>query len=575
MDKARIFISYAREDESAVRRLYRKLSDAGFIPWMDKVDLLPGEQWRPAIEKALREADFLIICLSNTSVQKRGFVRREFRAALDLWQEKHDDDIYIIPVRLENCDPPDELDRFQWLDLFEDDEWPRLIRALQEGMRRRGKTARVRPIVEPAPPQLPPKQEHPASIAGTPSIADKSPDSPSSSASQSQPESQMAPFDDSSKVVKLIEAGGAQQPKEYRSAVAHTEPKERIKRSITRVLAPPKAKLVGLGLALSAIALLTWLLWNFPNSTNDKSDRQTPSPSSPVDAPTVSPARDVSMPAFSFETVTLDGNGRETSRKTGQAHYFIVELGNGVTLEMVEIPGGSFMMGSPATEADRNSDEGPRHRVNVPSFWMGRFEITQKQWMAVTGRFPTDPGFRGDELPVDRVSWNDAQEFLTAFNRKLGLQNKGMQHQYRLPSEAEWEYAARAGTDTPFAFGETITPKIVNYDGNYPYASAPKGIYRQKTVPVGSLGVANAFGLFDMHGNVWEWCEDVYHKDYNGAPTDGSAWLSGGDSSSRALRGGSWYNGGRHCRSAPRHRHAPGVCKSIIGFRVVVSARTL
>jgi len=150
MDKARIFISYAREDERAVKQLYHKLIGAGFIPWMDKVDLLPGEQWWPAIEKALREADFLIICLSNTSVQKRGFVRREFRAALDLWQEKRDSDIYIIPVRLENCDPPDELDRFQWLDLFEDGEWPRLIRALHEGMRRRGKTLHVEPVIESA-----------------------------------------------------------------------------------------------------------------------------------------------------------------------------------------------------------------------------------------------------------------------------------------------------------------------------------------------------------------------------------------------------------------------------------------
>src|SRR5262249_16249243 len=140
--------------------------------------------------------------------------------------------------------------------------------------------------------------------------------------------------------------------------------------------------------------------------------------------------------------------------------------------------------------------------------------------------------------------------------------------------EAEWEYAARAGTKTPFAFGPTITPKIVNYKGNYPYGSAPKGAYRQKTVEVGSLGVANAFGLSDIHGNVWEWCEDVWHDDYTSATSDGSAWLSGGDSTRRVLRGGSWDSYGRNCRSALRGRDGAGVRDLYSGFRVVVAART-
>jgi formylglycine-generating enzyme required for sulfatase activity len=216
---------------------------------------------------------------------------------------------------------------------------------------------------------------------------------------------------------------------------------------------------------------------------------------------------------------------------------------------MVEIPAGSFMMGSPPTEANRYSDEGPRHLVSVPSFWMGKFKVTQKQWMALMGSNPSY--FKGDNKPVDSVSWNNAQEFLAALNRRLGLQDKDRRYQYRLPSEAEWEYAARAGTDTPFAYGERIPPQIV--DDN-------------------SLGIANAFGLFNMHSDP-EWCEDVYHKDYNGAPTDGSAWLSGGDSSHRVQRGGSFGATARHWRSAVRHGSETNGRYINQWFRVVVSAR--
>jgi eukaryotic-like serine/threonine-protein kinase len=281
-----------------------------------------------------------------------------------------------------------------------------------------------------------------------------------------------------------------------------------------------------------------------------------------------------SLLSFPFQTVTLDKMGIETSRQPRQSRYFIVELGNGVTLEMVEVPGGSFVMGSPARENYRDPDEDPQHRVDVPSFWMGKFEITQAQGKAVVnGVNPSH--FKGDELPVENVSWDDAQAFLRMLNRKLGLQNKDRKYQYRLPSEAEWEYAARAGTDTPFAFGETITPQIVNYNGYDSYWISPRGIYREKTLEVGSLGVANAFGLFDMHGNVWEWCEDLYHRDYNGAPTDSSAWLSDEVSSKRVLRGGSWTEEGRDCRSAGRYSLDPSSRGPVLGFRVVVSAIAL
>ncbi len=171
--------------------------------------------------------------------------------------------------------------------------------------------------------------------------------------------------------------------------------------------------------------------------------------------------------------------------------------------------------------------------------------------------------FKGAKRPVETVSWQDAIEFCGKLSQKTGKN-------YRLPSEAEWEYACRAGTTTPFHFGETITPDLVNYNGNHPYASAPKGIYRQETTPVGSFP-PNAFGLYDMHGNVWECCQDVGHDNYNGAPTDGSSWETG-RSDNRVQRGGSWNSRAVLCRSAIRNWYALGSWYRGFGFRVALAS---
>lgn len=315
------------------------------------------------------------------------------------------------------------------------------------------------------------------------------------------------------------------------------------------------------GLAVVAIALLVWIGW----PKTDNSGMPTSSKPSPSPAPSAGP---------DFETMTFDPQGKEVNRRKLRAVYFTEDL-DGVPLEMVKVPGGTFTMGSPNNEADRDTNEGPQHSVTVQKFFMGRFEVTRQQWRQVA-KMPKvkidlkeDPSEFKDSLkqPVEQVSWEEAVEFCKRLEKKTGKP-------YRLPSEAEWEYAARAGTKTPFAFGTTITPNIVNYNGAYPYGSAPKGDNRQKTVEVGSLGVANAFGLYDMHGNVWELCEDVWHDDYKGAPGDGSAWVSGGDSSLRVLRGGSWYYDGKLCRSAGRVVYGTLVPNSFVGFRVVVAART-
>ncbi|MFM6054719.1 MAG: formylglycine-generating enzyme family protein, partial [Sphaerospermopsis kisseleviana] len=257
-----------------------------------------------------------------------------------------------------------------------------------------------------------------------------------------------------------------------------------------------------------------------------------------------------SLSTFNFEVVTTDSTGSIINRRNSSARYFTEDLGNGVTLEMVEIPGGTFLMGSPESEAQRDSDEGPQRQVTVPSFFMGKYPLTQAQYQAIMGDNPS--GFKGywfnqltNQRPVETVSWDDAVNFCERLSQKTGKT-------YRLPSEAQWEYACRAGTTTPFYFGESITPDLVNYDGNNPYGSAPKGEYRERTTDVGTFP-PNAFGLYDMHGNVWEWCLDDYKDRYNNASTDGSA-VTVSSENDKLLRGGSWGNSARSCRSADRGR---------------------
>lgn len=233
--------------------------------------------------------------------------------------------------------------------------------------------------------------------------------------------------------------------------------------------------------------------------------------------------------------------------------------------EMIEIPPGGFLMGAPASEEGSFNDERPQHMVTLASFYIGKFAVTQEEWRVVADlpsfgcELKPDPShFKGDDRPVESVSWHEAKEFCARLSNATGKP-------YRLPTEAEWEYACRAGTETPFAFGETITPDLVNYDGNYPYGGAAKGKYRRETVAVGSLGVANGYGLYDMHGNVWEWCEDRYGSYEEGAVTDP---VGPGTGKYRVLRGGSWDALGCYCRSACRDYLQPAFHYLNVGFRV-------
>jgi len=247
-------------------------------------------------------------------------------------------------------------------------------------------------------------------------------------------------------------------------------------------------------------------------------------------------------------------------------------LPKGILLEMVKIPAGSFLMGTEEAEVIRlckeyETDlfkcEMPQHRVNLQEFYLGKYPVTQEQYQAIMG---TNPSYFKDnpKNPVENVSWNDAQAFCQKLNDKT-------KKNYRLPSEAEWEYACRAGTTTSFYFGETISTDQANYDGNYTFGKGKKGVYREKTTPVGSFP-ANKFGLYDLHGNVWEWCEDIWHENYENVPKDGSSWNDNHSQSPlRLLRGGSWGNNPKVCRSANRDGGNADDCYDYVGFRLAVS----
>jgi formylglycine-generating enzyme required for sulfatase activity len=298
------------------------------------------------------------------------------------------------------------------------------------------------------------------------------------------------------------------------------------------------------------------------------------------------------LKSVTFSVPRVNERGTLLAQLIGKANYYI-EDARGVALEMNEIPGGRFMMGASAAEvgqafaeATRDGEivdeetyenittEMPQHAVNVNGFFMSRYEITQSQYAAVMGSLPNiAPQFREPNFPVVNVTWNEASEFCARLSRLTGKL-------YRLPTEAEWEYAARAGTTTPFAFGPTITPQLAVYNSAIPFGLASKGAIRKSMTGVGEISPANAFGLYDMHGNVWEWCADYWHSSYNAAPRDGGVWdeqemiaddndSEGAPDQSRVARGGSWASTATRNRSASRFRFFPTYRAASLGFRVV------
>jgi formylglycine-generating enzyme required for sulfatase activity len=263
-------------------------------------------------------------------------------------------------------------------------------------------------------------------------------------------------------------------------------------------------------------------------------------------------------------------------RQKAQNQYYDDPLAEGILpLRMMLIPGGTFLMGSPEEEIERTDSEGPQHEVTVPQCFMAKYPVTQSQWRVVAAMpkvnhvlKPDPSNFKGDLRPVEQVSWYEAVEFCD----RITVHTK---RQYRLPTEAEWEYACRAGTTTPFHFGETLSTDYANYAGADEsvgvYGPGARGEYRGETTPVNHFDVANAYGLCDMHGNVVEWCQEPWNDSYGGAPKNGIVWLDIEDFY-RVIRGGAWHYIPRNCRSASRDYNTPAYRDNGIGFRVVCSA---
>jgi uncharacterized protein (TIGR02996 family) len=264
-------------------------------------------------------------------------------------------------------------------------------------------------------------------------------------------------------------------------------------------------------------------------------------------------------------------------------------LTNSVGMQLALIPPGVFLMGSPDSEVERQRDEAPQHEVGISRpFYLGVYPVTQGQWQRVMGRWwqrltGSNPswfcasgggkdevrGLDTRDFPVECVSWEEA----VAFCGKLSElpEERRAKRRYRLPTEAEWEYACRGGapSSTPFHFGNSLCSSQANFDGNHPYGAVARGPFLQRPTEVGAYQVSNGFGLYDLHGNVWEWCADWYGEHYYaGSPRLDPPGPSEG--SGRVVRGGSWSHSGQLCRSADRYGHAPGVRYAYIGFRVAL-----
>ncbi|MEM0980406.1 MAG: SUMF1/EgtB/PvdO family nonheme iron enzyme [Cyanobacteria bacterium P01_H01_bin.58] len=557
----RIFLAHASEDKEAVTHLYQRLKERGFAPWLDKVDLLPGQNWRAEIPKAIKASDVFLACLSKESVAKHGYIQREFRMALNEMADRPPGQIFLIPVRLDDCQIPElrqeeygiNLADYQWVDLFEPDGLDRLVKSIDV--------------------HFPVAREDALSAKLIRQIRGRC-------KAEGFTKSPQVPF---AKVIEswIDELGTGPDLQERvnghiaywiirrdNPSLSHEQVKARFLNSPEFVRASDSESTQAASASVGN-----------PDVSDSAQPSENPNPSYAEvlarlkdleDRAQTQQAPKYDLRGAKFaggfaETVLGDQVGGsisntpfgqstpEVSQSTTKTRT--IDLGNGVNLELVYVPGGNFLMGSPESEEGSRDNERPLHRVTVSDLWMGKYPVTEEQYHAVTGHYPNH--FKGrhlNALPVAHLSWHNAIEFCDKLSKQIQVTT-------RLPSETEWEYACRAGTITRYYFGDNLT-----------YAQANFGSTKGKSVTT-SVGIysPNAYGLYDMHGNVWEWCQDIWHDNYEGAPTDGSSWVTNGNERLRIRRGCSWYNDSVHCRSAYRSPAPPNLFDDFTGFRIVCS----
>lgn len=313
---------------------------------------------------------------------------------------------------------------------------------------------------------------------------------------------------------------------------------------VLKSLGPPKGKA-----SMGRISI-----WTYPDGTVEFQDGKVSSTNLRKDrAAPVSPIR---CPA---QGDTGDKYRAPSQQKLGSRDAKTVDIGHGVSLELVLIGSGTFMMGSPSSETGRETDEAQHQVTLTKDYWIGRYEVTQRQWVEIMGENPSHFKAAGLEAPVEQVGWSDCQAFLRELNARVSGGG------FRLPTEAEWEYACRAGTVTVFHYGDQLDSSKANFDGSASYANGPSGEFRRTTVPVGQFP-PNGFGLYDMHGNVWEWCQDwyaVYPQNSISNPVGPSSGAV------RVLRGGCWRRSANNCRSAARVQGSLQNRDFDLGFRIV------
>jgi formylglycine-generating enzyme required for sulfatase activity len=608
-----VFLSYSNKDKAAADAICEALETAQIRVWMAPRDILPGAGWAQSIIGAINGARVMVLVFSrnaNGSPQ----IEREVERAVHKG-------VAVVPVRIEDVPPSEALEFFisapHWLDAFPPPYEPHFAR-LAEDVKRLLES----PFVRKAP------------GAPGPAEAKRAEEESAEAARRMEEEHGRHEQADAAER-KLAEAEASRRALEERLIEAERQVKEAAARTEEEHRRREQAEEAQLRLAEAEASrrVLEERLRQAEAARNaaERSLRETQTdaakraeaeeerrrrvaveaalavpaesapqpfpavePKAPVEAPvgskepspppvppqrpltvapilsskpiaTTSPCGGVTPSSFSFRAAAPLSANEECAL---QAKAEFKECENCPT--MVVVPPGSFTMGSPENEPSRDVDEGPQREVRIgKAFAAGMFAVTFGEWDACVAEAgcnryrPDDRGWGRGRLPVINVTWDDAQAYVTWLSKKTGKI-------YRLLSEAEWEYSARGGTTTTFWWGASISTAQANYNGDYTYNGGPKGEYRHRTVAVDSFR-SNPFGLYNVHGNVWQWVEDCYHNNYSGAGRDGSAWTTG-DCGRRVLRGGSWSNGPWYLRAAVRFGTVPDYRIDNVGFRV---ARTL